>query len=48
MCVAAQSGWGYAATNSGAGYTGGLDNLGLDEDESDSEYSDDSEESEEA
>ena len=45
--IAVQSGWGYAATNSGgAGYTGDLDNLGLDEDESESEYSNDSEDSE--
>ena len=42
-----QSGWGYAAaTSGGAGYTGGLDNLGLEDEESDSEYSDDSEDSE--
>ncbi len=42
-----QSGWGYAAaTSGGAGYTGGLDNLGLEEEESGSEYSDDSEDSE--
>ena len=45
-CV--QSGWGYAATGSGgAGYTGGLDGLGLDEEESGSENSEDSEDSEE-
>ncbi len=45
-CV--QSGWGYAAASTGgAGYTGGLDGLGLDEEESGSEQSEDSEESEE-
>ena len=43
-----QSGWGYAAASSGgAGYTGGLDGLGLEAEDSSSEYSDDSQESEE-
>lgn len=45
-CV--QSGWGYAAaTSGGAGYTGGLEGLGLEEEESGSEQDEDSEDSEE-
>ena len=43
-----QSGWGYAAaTSGGAGYTGGLEGLGLEEEESGSEQDEDSEDSEE-
>lgn len=45
-CV--QSGWGYAAaTSGGAGYTGGLDGLGLDPEEESGSETEDSEDSEE-
>ena len=39
-----QSGWGYAAaTSGGAGYTGGFEGMGLEEEESGSEQDEDSE-----